>query len=155
MSFPDQRAEAGARAPLFDRFLEEGSDYGYRGPLRVYSVEMLRESVHRELDRLLNSRSPTPPEELERREWTVIDYGLPDYTGWFTRSGTSQARLARLIERTIRAFEPRMVDPSVTVEPREGSDRSLEITIRGSLRVGMVLEPIAFPLMIEGSTTEV
>jgi type VI secretion system lysozyme-like protein len=139
---------------LFDRFLEEEADYGFRGPLRVYSTDMLSESVQRELDRVLNSRSPTPLEELERREWTTLDYGLPDYTGWFTHSRTSQTRLAKLIERTIRAYEPRLREPRVRVEPREGSDRSLDVFISGSVKVGMVMEPISFPLVIRGSTGE-
>ena len=121
-------------------------------PLRVLTVQGMRESVQRELHRLLNTRSPTPAEEMEsdEKEWTVLDWGLPDYTGWYTRSAPSQQRLARLVEATIRAFEPRLVEPRVTVERQEDSERSLVVWIEGAIRVGTLLEPVAFPLALEG-----
>ena len=123
-------------------------------PLRILTVDGLRDSVRRELQRLLNTRSPTPPEELEGREWTVLDWGLADYSGWYTRSVPSQKRLARLIERTIRTFEPRLLDPKVKVEEKEGSDRGLSVWLEGTVRVGTLLEPVSFPLALEGQDPE-
>ncbi len=129
------------------------SDPVEQQPLRVLSVDETVESLRRELERLLNTRSPTPPEELEERAWTVLDWGLPDYSGWYTRSAPSQARLARLVEATIRAFEPRMIDPKVAVEHREGSDRTLIVRIEGSIRIGTLLEPVSFPLTLESGSS--
>jgi type VI secretion system lysozyme-like protein len=147
----DTRSTQGARALLFDRLVDlDPSDPVEQRPLRVLSLEEMLESVRRELERLLNTRSPTPPEELEGREWTVLDWGLPDYSGWYTRSAVSQERLARLIEATIRAFEPRMIDPHVIVKPTEGNDRMLIVHIDGAVRVGTMLEPVSFPLALEG-----
>ena len=156
MSLPrDSKAREGARALLFDRLVDlDGAEKTEQQPLRVLTVEGLRDSVRRELQRLLNTRSPTLPEELEGKEWTVLDWGLADYSGWYTRSAPSQTRLARLIERTIRAFEPRMLDPKVTVEEREGSDRGLSVVLEGTVRVGTLLEPVSFPLALEGHGTE-
>lgn len=156
MSLPrDSKAQEGARALLFDRLVDlDGTEKTEQQPLRVLTVEGLRDSVRRELQRLLNTRSPTLPEELEGKEWTVLDWGLADYSGWYTRSVPSQTRLARMIERTIRAFEPRMLDPKVTVEEREGSDRGLSVVLEGTVRVGTLLEPVSFPLALEGHGTE-
>ncbi len=156
LSLPrDSKAREGARAPLFDRLVDmDATEKTEHEPLRVLTVDGLRGSVRQELQRLLNTRSPTPPEELEGREWTVLDWGLADYSGWYTRSAPSQSRLARLIERTIRAFEPRMLDPKVKVQEREGSDRGLSVWLEGNVRVGTLLEPVSFPLAIEGHDTE-
>ncbi len=150
----DARSTEGARALLFDRLVDlDPSDPVEQQPLRILTGGELVESVRRELERLLNTRSPTPPEELERRspeEWTVLDWGLADYSGWYTRSVPSQARLARLVEATIRAFEPRMIDPSATIERQEPDDRRLIVRIGGSVRMGDLLEPVSFPLALEG-----
>ncbi len=156
MSLPrDSKATEGARALLFDRLVDlDVTEKTEQQPLRILTVDGLRDSVQKELQRLLNTRSPTPPEELEGREWTVLDWGLADYSGWYTRSVPSQNRLARLIERTIRAFEPRMLDPKVKVEEREGSDRGLSVWLEGSVRVGTLLEPVSFPLALEGDVPE-
>jgi type VI secretion system protein ImpF len=147
----DSKSTEGARALLFDRLTDANpSEPVEQQPLRVLTVGEVRESVQRELSRLLNTRSPTPPEELEGREWTVLDWGLPDYSGWYTRSAPSRDRLARLIERTIRAFEPRMKEPRVFVEAQEGNERGLAVHIEGTIRVGTLLEPVSFPLVLEG-----
>lgn len=129
------------------------SDPVEQQPLRVLSVDETVESVRYELERLLNTRSPTPAEELEERSWTVLDWGLPDYSGWYTRSAPSQARLARLIEATIRAFEPRMIDPRVAVEGQEESERRLIVRIDGAIRIGTLIQPVSFPLALESGSS--
>jgi len=152
LSLPrDSKSTEGARALLFDRLVDlDPSSPVEQQPLRVLTVDEVRESVQRELERLLNTRSPTPADEWEDKERTVLDWGLPDYSGWYTRSPPSQGRLARLLEATIRAFEPRMLDPRVTVEGRDADDRSLAVWIEGTIRVGTILEPVSFPLALEG-----
>lgn len=156
MALPrDSKSTEGARALLFDRLVDLApASQVEQQPLRVLTVDELRVSVQRELERLLNTRSPTPPEELEEKEWTVLDWGLADYSGWYTRSAPSQQRLARLIERTIRAFEPRLVDPDVTVELTDPNDRTLQVWIEGSIKVGTLLEPVSFPLALEGGPSK-
>jgi type VI secretion system protein ImpF len=154
LSLPrDSKSTEGTRALLFDRLTDlDPSSEVEQQPLRVLTVTQMRDSVQRELERLLNTRSPTPSEELEKRDWTVLDWGLPDYSGWYTRSAPSQLRLAELIERSINAFEPRLIDPSVRVEPRDGSDRTLMVWIEGTIRIGTLLEPVSFPLALEGGS---
>lgn len=146
------RSAEGARALLFDRLADlDPATLVEQQPLRVLTVEGLRESVRTELARLLNTRSPTPAEELETREWTVLDWGLPDYSGWYTRSQPNQVRLARLVEMAIRAYEPRLLQPRVRVERHEGNDRTLRLWIEGSIRIGTVLEPVSFPVALAGA----
>jgi len=146
----DSKSTEGARALLFDRLVDfDPTEPVEQQPLRVLDTNGVRESVQRELGRLLNTRSPTQPDELEGRAWTVLDWGLPDYSGWYTRSPPSHLRLSRLIEAAIRAFEPRMVDPKVSVELSDGNNRSLQVWIEGTIRIGTLLEPVSFPLALE------
>lgn len=150
MEVRDLRAGEGGRALLFDRLTdrEPSKRDVEETPFRTLSREALRESLRSELSRLLSTRSSTPPGVLERREPTVIDYGLPDYSGWYTRAPSDQQRLAELALRTIRAFEPRLVDPRVQVLPPDDEDHTLRIHVQGAMRVGGVLEPVAFPLAV-------
>ena len=156
MALPrDSKSTEGARALLFDRLVDEDPTQPVeQQPLRVLTVGQVRDSVQRELARLLNTRSPTPPEELEDREWTVLDWGLPDYSGWYTRAAPARERLGKLVERTIRAFEPRLIEPQVTVEEQAPNERTLIVHIQGSIKVGTLLEPVSFPLALQGGTSQ-
>ncbi len=148
----DATSTEGARALLFDRLVDhERHEPVEEHPLRVLSAEGLRASIQSELQRLLNTRSPTPAEELEAegREWTVLDWGLPDYTGWYSRSTDARARLGRLMEATIEAFEPRLLDPRVTVEENGENERGLYVWIEGEVKIGTLREPVSFPLAID------
>lgn len=150
MKVRDLRASEGGRALLFDRLTdrEPSKRDVEESPFRTLSREALRESLRSELSRLLSTRSSTPPDVLERREPTVIDYGLPDYSGWYTRAPTDQQRLAELALRTIRAFEPRLLNPEVRVLPPGADDHALRVHVQGSMRVGGVMEPVSFPLAV-------
>lgn len=155
MALPrDSKSTEGARALLFDRLVDlNPTEPVEQQPLRVLDINGVRESVQKELGRLLNTRSPTQPEVLESRDWTVLDWGLPDYSGWYTRSPPAQLRLARLIEKTIRTFEPRMVEPKVSVQVSGDNNRSLQVWIEGAIRIGTLLEPVSFPMALEGRSS--
>ncbi len=150
---PDSRSTEGARALLFDRLVDDHPSVPVeQRPFRVLTLEGLRQSVQKEVSRLLNTRSPISAEEMEEKEgaWTILEWGLPDYTGWYTRSPPQQQRLARLIESTLRAFEPRLKDPAVSVVREEEDNRSLTVRISGSVKLGSISEPVSFPLALQG-----
>lgn len=153
MKARDLRAEEGGRALLFDRLTDLSPEKSVEEkPLRTLSVDALRESIRREVHRILNTRCTTPPEVLERRDWTVLDYGLPDYSGWYTRSTEDQARLEVAMTRAIRAFEPRLVQPSVELLPVIEGERTLFFQIHGAVQIGTQLEPVSFPLALASSS---
>lgn len=47
-----------------------------------------------------------------------------------------------------------MLDPKVKVEEKEGSDRGLSVWLEGKIRIGTLLEPVSFPLALEGHDPE-
>lgn len=146
----DTRTTTGARALLFDRLEDEHPYESFeQQPRRVLDREELLQSIRKELDLLLNTRSSRVPDTPDPHEWTVLDWGLPDFSPAFTRSPSDRRQLARRIEQAIVAFEPRLREPVVEVLEREPHEHELRIHISGSVQLGSLAEPVAFPLMLD------
>lgn len=146
------RATQGVRAPLFDRLaasmdgVAEGAD-GRRAP-RVLDRAGVLASIGRELNRLLNTRTPLDANALGRRPRGALDYGLPDLSLFWPFDTDSQTRLAGLIAETVAAFEPRLRNPRVTVE-RVGNERSrLRAIVSGGFGLDGMVEPVSFPILL-------
>ena len=75
---------------------------------------------------------------------TSPDYGLPDLNDMnqSLHEALSQSRL--LIERFIRAYEPRLKDVRVRALPRDHDPLALAFAIEATLRVEGVMQPVAF-----------
>lgn len=141
--------DACARVPLFDRLVDEHPDQpDLPRPLRTLDRAGLLESVRRELERLLSSRSPLPAHRLAGRELTVIDYGLPDLADFAAADPEDHRRLAALVERTVTAFEPRLTEVRVRVERPLPERRSLLLALEGVLASGRPGEPVSFPMVL-------
>jgi type VI secretion system protein ImpF len=141
--------EACARVPLFDRLVDEHPGQpDLPGPLRTLDRAGLLESVRRELERLLSSRSPLPAHRLAGRELTVIDYGIPDLADFPADGPEDHARLAAVIERAVAAFEPRLRDVRVRIERPLPERRSLALALEGVLATDRPGEPVSFPTVL-------
>ncbi len=133
------------RMPLFDRLVDRDPRLPRElRPTRTLDRRGLRESVRRELEQLFNTRCPFPAHRLPIRERTVIDYGAPDFTVFSARSFDDRVRLADLLRRTIEAFEPRLIDVRVSLEPNPRDDLSLIGFIEAALLTDTVPEPVSF-----------
>lgn len=146
---------AASRVLLFDRLVDEDpKQLKEAQPFRVYTREQLMTSVAQELARLLNTRNPQT-RSTGAVERTVLDYGLRDFSSLFAASPTDRETLAREIEDTIEAFEPRLQEVSITWEPTsEGRQQQLSANIQAKVKLGNLLEPVSFPLLIYSSTGE-
>jgi type VI secretion system lysozyme-like protein len=146
----------GAKALLFERLVDEDPHTpGEAQPFRIYGMAALRASVARELMRLLNTRCPRlggPKDEADR---TILDYGIPDFSHLSAGSDTDARQLARMLERTISVYEPRLRQVRVTIEPSTKSKNAVIGSIEGSLVAGMVNEPVSFPLVLSLKSGEV
>ncbi|HEX6903558.1 MAG TPA: type VI secretion system baseplate subunit TssE [Thermoanaerobaculia bacterium] len=142
--------ETRVRAPLFDRLVDrEPHVPAEPRPLRTLDPQGLRESVRRELERMLNTRSSLPVDELAGRpELTVLEYGIPDLSAFSAGSDEDQVRLAAVVTRAVAAFEPRLRQVKVAVLGLEDERRSLAVRIDALLAVDEVAEPISFPALI-------
>jgi type VI secretion system protein ImpF len=142
--------EVHVRAPLFDRLTDLDPRSGAEPrPLRTLDRRGLRESVRRELERLLNTRSSLPADRLaEREELTVLEYGIPDLSAFSAADPEDQKRLAALVTRAVAAFEPRLRAVRAVFERLDTTGRLAEIRIEGVLTIDEVSEPVAFPTLL-------
>ena len=143
----EARRLPGARALLFERLVDlDPRQADEQDPARVLDPQALRQSVRRELERLLNTRSPLPAEALEGRERTTLEYGVPDFGHLQTRDTGAHRRIAEEVRRAVAAYEPRLRQVKVTVEPSAAPDRERRLAVRvdAMLVVGEVMEPVSF-----------
>jgi type VI secretion system protein ImpF len=120
-------------------------------------AEQLRK-VARDLENLLNTRRRVlaPPSEYKELNASIIEYGIPDFTGLNMTLPSERERTRRTIERAIRQFEPRLRDVVVTVLTNiDKSDRRLRLRISGVLRSEPVPERVEFDSEVDPSTTTV
>jgi type VI secretion system lysozyme-like protein len=144
------------RAPLFDRLVDRDPRlHGEPRPFRTLTPGELRESVRCELSRLLNTREPLPSRALGDRTRTVIDYGVPDFSSYSPRNHDDRQRLAEALRQAIDAYEPRLRQARVAVEPVPGDDQALVGRIDALLVVEEVHEPISFATIFESDRVEV
>ncbi len=150
MGKEEPRPIKGARALLFDRLTDHDPYVSTEAvPLRVFTRDEVRQSVRRELGRLLNTRCPVPAHELQGRERTVLEYGLPDFTSLSPQSSTDRKKLAASLSRTIAFFEPRLRNVSITVEEVVGRKTAVRVRLDAALVIDTVMEPVSFPLLIQ------
>jgi type VI secretion system protein ImpF len=142
--------ETRVRAPLFDRLVDrEPHVPAEPRPLRTLDPQGLRESVRRELERMLNTRSPLPVDRLaERPELTVLEYGIPDLSAFSAGNDEDEVRLAAILTRAVSAYEPRLRQVKVAVLGLQEDRRSLRLRIDGLLTLDEVAEPVSFPAIV-------
>ena len=138
-----------ARASLLDRLvdLDPGSPAEPR-PLRTHTKTQLREAVRRDLEWLLSTRCPVPAHQLDPRQRTVVDYGVPDLLSLAPQDPDAHGRLATLLEQTLAAFEPRL--RRVRVSVRRVRTTGLDVRIEAALVIDHVTEPVSFSATVAG-----
>lgn len=153
----DLKLLRGARAPLFDRFGDEDGEGAVSflswHPARRDGIDLslsaLEHSIGAELERLLNTRCAASLEQLAGRTRSVIDYGLPDYSALHTADVEHRRQLSALVQDTVVAFEPRLRDVQVEVEPTPNTKHALEVSISGRIAAPGQLEPVNFRVSVK------
>ena len=123
---------------LLDRLIDDEPRNRAEAPdRRSQSLKELKDSVRRDIEALLNSRrSPAEPALSAKELWrSVYCYGLPDTTGMAMASPEDRHRMAQMVGSTITAFEPRLRNVSVTLEPGSPSSRILHFRIEALLHL--------------------
>ncbi|HEY4047194.1 MAG TPA: type VI secretion system baseplate subunit TssE [Acidobacteriaceae bacterium] len=116
------------------------------------SVRMLKESIRRDLEELLNTRRQLTKEleGYEAARSSVINYGLEDLNSITPLSRVNAQELQRAVQRCIAEYEPRLLDVSVTVEG--GGDllhREVRLHIEATIPVYPSAEIVSFDTMLD------
>ena len=117
---------------------------------RSTSLHDLKVSVRRDLEWLLNTRCHGDLDDVGNVEVrrSVAFYGLPDIMGMSPKSPAEQKRLTKALEMAIKHFEPRFLNPKVTLDPVDDVDRQLKFRIEAKLDVEPTPEPIVFDTVL-------
>lgn len=121
-------------------------------------LDDLKQTVRRDLESLLNTRwrCEAWPPDLAELETSLVNYGIPDFTGANLGSASDREEFRFVIERIVKRYEPRFT--SVHVELLENTDkldRTMRFRIVAMLRARPHPEPVAFNTAVEPTSASV
>ena len=138
---------------LLDRLLDDEPESLQELPkLRSQRLVDLKQSVRRDLEHLLNTRICLReiPEDCEHVKTSVLNYGVPDFSGVAMGAIKQQESLRVRVEDVIQRFETRFkhVRVELIVEPDNRHRRTIRFRIDGILHAEPAPEPVAFDSFI-------
>ncbi len=141
--------------PLLDRLIDRDPKNAQEALMsRAQSVRLLKESLRRDIEWLLNTRrireeSTDPKAELTH---SLYNYGLPDLTHYSFSSQRDMARVTWLLENTVAIFEPRLRDARVHIEPTEKGTMQIKFRVEGILVMDPAPERVSFDTILDVSS---
>jgi type VI secretion system protein ImpF len=138
--------------PVMQSVLDRLSEQPKWPGTHAASVRMLKESIRRDLEELLNTRRQLSNEleGYEAARSSVINYGLEDLNSITPLSRTNAQALQRAVQRCIAEYEPRLRDVSVSVEG--GGDllhREIRLHIEATIPMQPNAEIVSFDTMLD------
>jgi type VI secretion system protein ImpF len=140
---------------LLDRLLGDRAQASSTGIVSRMSMEQLKDSVARDLEALLNTRSGVPPEMLDgypECRKSILSYGLIDFAGFCLSSTDDRAAICASLKAAIEQHEPRLREVSAALETEPGSVNRLNFVINATLQVNESEEPVNFNAVLQPSS---
>ena len=151
---PDQTVTQSVWERLVDREPSLGAD----PPItRLQSVRLLKASLRRDLEWLLNTRRipEAADDTLAETSKSLFNYGLPDFSAMSLQSGRDRNKLLREVEAVVQMFEPRLRDVRVRmVEPPNTTTRAMSFQIEGMLVMDPAPEQVSFDTVLQLTSGE-
>jgi type VI secretion system protein ImpF len=148
-----------AQLPLLDRLVDDAPDVERDPPISAAeAVTILRRSVRRDIEALLNARRRwrSWPEGYADLAVSPLGYGISDFSAGAFNDPAQRDRLRSQIETMIRRFEPRLTQVRVVLLDADNTlDATLRLRIDALLRSEPAPEPIAFDTLVDAATAEV
>jgi type VI secretion system protein ImpF len=151
------RHEAPVLYSVLDRLINRSIDNPDErvNPTRAESIRFFKDSVRRDLEWLLNTRTPLQPPKGKESERSLYTFGLPDITSLSLLSLRDRQALTKAIQAAIARFEPRIAHPKVVlVTANDQRLERLRFIIEGVLLMEPNPEPIAFDTVLDLSSGE-
>jgi type VI secretion system protein ImpF len=141
---------------LLDRLIDEDPGAFKEQPRSLaQQLRQLKQSVRRDLENLLNTRWRAIgwPSELRELDTSIVNYGIPDFTGANLGSAGSRDDFVRIIQETIRRCEPRLKRVKVELlDNSEREDRTMRFRIDAMLQADPDPEQVVFDSALEPSS---
>jgi type VI secretion system protein ImpF len=121
------------------------------------SVEELKDSVARDLESLLNTRSVFPEGVLDgypECSRSILTYGLCDFADRSLSSPADRAYICARLMTAVTRHEPRLREVKASLEVREDSVNSLKFSITALLVASSSEEPVSFDAFLQPSTLQ-
>lgn len=135
---------------LFDRLCAADSVPAQK---QTSVAEGSRESLRRELLRLLNTRNGLSRAQFMACEGSVLHYGLPDLLGLCPQSDADLQGVSQLVAHGIRLFEPRLSDVRVQAWRDPTDAARARLTVWASVRDASAGQRVAFAVVLDEADT--
>ena len=140
---------------LFDRLMDVPVSGATGATVSRMSVEDLKDSVARDMEALLNTRTVIPEGMLKRYPEcarSIITYGLNDFAGRSLYSTDDRAYICMCLEKAIARHEPRLRNVKASLEVRDDSTNRLNFAIAALMVVSQSQEPVNFDAVLQPSS---
>jgi type VI secretion system protein ImpF len=140
---------------LFDRLMDTPAHGASSGTVARLSIEDLKDSVARDLEALLNTRTVIAETLLKKFPEcgrSILSYGLNDFAGLSLSSADDRGYICACLEKTIARHEPRLRNVRASLEVQEGSINRLNFAITALLVVHSAQEAVNFDAVLQPSS---
>lgn len=123
---------------------------------RAASLRLLRESMKRDMEWLLNTRRSVIEgiSEFPAANRSVLQFGLIDTSSLSFSNTLDHKRLQLAVQQCITEFEPRLQNTRVTIEGDDLKRRQLRFHIEGQIRLDPAPEEITFDTVLDLTSGE-
>jgi type VI secretion system protein ImpF len=122
---------------------------------RRVSVTDMRNSVSRDLENLLNTRSEGArliTDSFKECRASSLTYGILDFSSYSLLSPHDRDRIRRSLEQAISLHEGRLTRIRVTLEPQRELDRALRFRVDALMELGPENEKVQFDAVLQLNT---
>ena len=122
---------------------------------RRVSVTDMRNSVSRDLENLLNTRSEGArliTASFKECRASSLTYGILDFSSYSLLSPHDRDRIRRSLEQAISLHEGRLTRIRVTLEPQRELDRALRFRVDALMELGPENEKVQFDAVLQLNT---
>jgi type VI secretion system protein ImpF len=139
----------GYRPGLLDRLL--GGPPG----ARFLSQEQVKDSLARDLEVLLNTRTALPQYLLQgypECAASILNFGLADFAGLSQSGSEDRARICSSVRQAVERHEPRLRNVEVSLAETPGTVNRIDIVISGMLWAHGANEAVSFSAALQPSS---
>lgn len=141
---------------LMDRLVDHQPGVADARAERPLSLGEVKDSVARDLEALLNTRSNAELMSLSGPLLTssLLAFGIPDFSDRSLLDTNHRAEICRAIETAIRHHEPRLKDVQVELDMAASLDNRLHFRIHALLIVDRAQEAVNFDAHLQPLTLQ-